>query len=234
MLKIENIDVYRGETQILWDVSFDVKEGEVVAILGANGAGKSTLIETILGLVHPKSGSIKFCNKEINVAPPYEIARMGIACVPEGRRIFKNMTVYENLEMGSYPMRARINFRKNLKWVYDLFPILKIRANKSAGLLSGGEQQMLAIGRALMLDPKILLIDELSLGLAPKIVKEVYEVIKELRMKKITVLLVEQNVELALKNSDSGYVLETGRITLNGSSDDLINSKKIKKAYLGL
>jgi len=234
MLKIENINVYRGETQILWDVSFEVKEGEVVAILGANGAGKSTLIGTILGIFHPKSGSIKFCNEEINHTPPYEIAKMGIACVPEGRRIFKNMTVYENLEMGSYPMRARINFKENIKWINDLFPILKIRANKSAGLLSGGEQQMLAIGRALMLDPKILLMDELSLGLAPKIVKEVFEVIKELRIKKITVLLVEQNVELALRNSDRGYVIETGRITLSGSSEELINNKKVKKAYLGL
>lgn len=234
MLEVKNINVYRGELQILWDILFRVEEGEIVAVIGANGAGKTTLIQTILGLLSPKSGEIRYHNEEITKKPSYEIAKMGIACVPEGRRIFKNMTVYENLEIGSYSKRVRNNFYSNLKWIYKLFPILKDRAHKKAGLLSGGEQQMLAIGRALMLEPKLLLIDELSLGLAPIVVKEVFEVLKELRKKKITVLLVEQNVRIALKNSDRAYVLETGRISIQGSSNDLMKNNEIRKAYLGL
>ncbi|KUK66697.1 MAG: Amino acid/amide ABC transporter ATP-binding protein 2 [Parcubacteria bacterium 34_609] len=234
MFEVIKLNIFRGEIHVLWDVSLNVEEGEIVAVIGANGSGKSTLIETILGLLIPKSGNIKFFNKEISNQPSYEIARMGIAWVPEGRRIFKNMSVYENLEIGSYPRRARVNFAKNIKWIYELFPILKTRANKSAGLLSGGEQQMLAIGRALMLEPKLLLVDELSLGLAPKITQEVFEVIKELRRRKITVLLVEQNVDLALKNSDRCYILETGKVTLSGKSSELIKNKEIRKAYLGL
>ncbi|HSB07196.1 MAG TPA: ABC transporter ATP-binding protein [Thermodesulfobacteriota bacterium] len=234
MLEVKGINVFRGETQILWNVGMKVDSGEVVTVLGANGAGKTTLVESILGIHHPTKGTITFLDREITFKSSFLITRSGVSCVPEGRRIFKDMTVYENLEMGAYPKKARASLMDTVEWVYSLFPVLRERKNQIAGTLSGGEQQMLAIGRALMSKPILLLIDELSLGLSPKITKEIYGTIKKLHQEGVTILLIEQNATLALRHSQRGYVLETGRIALQGTSQELLGNEHIRKAYLGM
>jgi len=234
MLEIKEISVFRGEAQILWDLTMKVERGEIVTVLGANGSGKTTLVESVLGVHHPKTGAITFLDTEITFKPPFHITRMGLSCVPEGRRIFKDMEVYENLEMGAYPEKARASLKETVEWVYSLFPVLIERKKQIAGTLSGGEQQMLAIGRALMSKPTLLLVDELSLGLSPKITKEIFGALKKLRQERVTILLIEQNAMLALRQSDRGYVLETGRITLEGASQQLLGDEHIRKAYLGM
>lgn len=234
MLEVKGINVFRGEAQILWDLGMSVERGEIVTVLGANGSGKTTLVESILGMHHPETGKITFLGEEITFRSPFLIARMGVSCVPEGRRIFKDMTVYENLEMGAYPMKARPALRETVEWVYLLFPVLSERKGQIAGTLSGGEQQMLAIGRALMSKPALLLLDELSLGLSPKITKEIYGTMKKLHQEGVTLLLIEQNAILALRHSHRGYILETGRITLKGTSQELLGNEHIRKAYLGM
>jgi branched-chain amino acid transport system ATP-binding protein len=234
MLEVKGINVFRGEAQILWELSMNVEKGEVVTLLGANGSGKTTFLESVLGVHHPQTGEILFLGKRITSKPPFHITRMGVSCVPEGRRLFKDMTVYENLEMGAYPERARGSLEKTVMRVFSLFPVLEGRKEQIAGTLSGGEQQMLAIGRALMSKPELLLMDELSLGLSPKITKEIYGTIGKLRAEGVTILVIEQNATLALRHSDRGYVLETGRITLRGTSKDLMGNEHIRKAYLGM
>ena len=234
MLTVKGIDIFRGEAQILWDIEFQVVQGEVVTLLGANGAGKTTLMESILGLHHPSKGRIEFLTRDISTLPPHKITRLGISCVPEGRRLFKDMTVYENLELGAYPKEARPLLGKSVEWVYSMFPVLRDRRDQVSGTLSGGEQQMLAIGRALMARPKLILIDELSLGLSPKITQEIYGTISRLRQEGVTILIIEQNATLALHHSDRGYVLETGKIVLHGSAGELLQNDLICKAYLGM
>ena len=234
MLEVERIDVFRGEAHILWDLSMNVESGEVVTVLGANGSGKTTLVESVLGIHHPAAGAITFLNDEITSKPSFHITRMGLSCVPEGRRIFKDMEVYENLEMGAYPEKARLSLKETVERVYGLFPVLRERRKQIAGTLSGGEQQMLAIGRALMSRPTLLLIDELSLGLSPKITKEIYGAIEKLHQEGVTILLIEQNAMLALRHSDRAYVLETGRITLQGTSKELLGDEHVRRAYLGM
>ena len=234
MLEIKGINVFRGEAQVLWDLGMSVRKGEIVTVLGANGAGKTSLVESILGLHHPKTGSITFLDREITFKPSFLITRLGVSCVPEGRRIFKDMTVYENLEMGAYPEKARTFLQETAEWVYALFPVLKERRSQIAGTLSGGEQQMLAIGRALMSKPILILIDELSLGLSPKITQEIYGAVKKLHQEEVTLLVIEQNATLALRHSHRGYVLETGRITLQGTAEDLLGNEHVRKAYLGM
>jgi len=234
MLTIKEINVFRGEAQILWNLGMQVERGEIVTVLGANGAGKTTFVESVLGIHHPKTGTITFLEQEITCMPSFLITRLGVSCVPEGRRIFKDMTVYENLEMGAYPKNARVSLDKTAEWVYILFPVLKERKNQVAGTLSGGEQQMLAIGRALMSMPKLLLIDELSLGLSPKVTKEIYGAIQKLHQEDVTILIIEQNATLALRRSHRGYVFETGRVALQGTSQELLENEHIRKAYLGM
>jgi branched-chain amino acid transport system ATP-binding protein len=234
MLEVREIDVFRGEAQILWGLSMNVRKGEVVTLLGANGSGKTTFLESVLGIHHPQKGEIQFLGQSISGKPPFHITRMGVGCVPEGRRLFKEMTVYENLEMGAYPLRARPFLPETVKWVFSLFPVLEGRKTQIAGTLSGGEQQMLAIGRALMSKPELLLLDELSLGLSPKITKEIYGAIGRLRAEGVTLLVIEQNAMLALRHSDRGYVLETGRLTMQGRAADLLGDEHIRKAYLGM
>jgi len=234
MLEVQGINIFRGEAQIIWNLSLRVEEGEVVTLLGANGAGKTTFVESVLGIHHSPSGTITFLEKDITRKTPFQITRLGVSCVPEGRRLFKDMTVYENLEMGAYPERARSALLETARWIFSLFPILENRKNQTAGTLSGGEQQMLAIGRALMSQPRLLLVDELSLGLSPKITKEMYGTIDQLHLEGVTLLLIEQNASLALRHSDRGYILETGRITLQGTSRDLLGNEHIRKAYLGM
>jgi len=233
MLKISNLNVFRGETQILWDVSIEVKEGEKVAILGSNGAGKSTLLLSIMGVLPPSGGEIRFAGTPISGQKAHQITRAGLALVPEGRRVYGDMTVWENLEIGAYPKRGRKDLDQTRGHVIELFPILAERKHQRAGTLSGGEQQMLAIGRALMSSPRMLFIDELSLGLAPLVTKEIFKVLDALS-DETTILLVEQNVEQALKHSQRAYILESGRITRSGASKDLVEDEDIKRAYLGM
>jgi len=234
MLEVNGINIFRGEAQILWNLTMKVEKGEIVTILGANGAGKTTFVESVLGIHHPASGTIAFLEQNITREPPFHISRLGISCVPEGRRLFKDMTVFENLEMGAYPKRARPSLSPTAEWVFSLFPVLQERKSQIAGTLSGGEQQMLAIGRALMSKPELLLVDELSLGLSPKITKEIYKAVNKLRAEGVTILVIEQNAALALRHSDRGYILETGRVTLQGTSQDLLGNEHIRKAYLGM
>ncbi|HDJ25787.1 MAG TPA: ABC transporter ATP-binding protein [Candidatus Bathyarchaeota archaeon] len=234
LLKVNNIDVFYGDLQALWGVSFEVHEGEKVVIVGANGAGKTTTLKTISGLLRPRSGTIEFKGQRIDKLPPHKIVELGIAHVPEGRRIFPKMTVLENLEMGAYIKRAREKFDDTLEWVFSIFPRLKERKNQIAGTMSGGERQMLAIARGLMSRPDLLMLDEPSLGLAPKLVMKTFEVIKRIGEEGVTILLVEQNVKHALELADRGYVLETGRITLSGTSEELLSNDYVKKAYLGM
>ena len=233
MLKVSNLDVFRGETQILWDISLEVQRTENVAILGSNGAGKSSLLGAVLGLLPAAQGKIRFNGEMLLGKRPYEIVKMGLALVPEGRHIYKDMSVRENLEMGAYPERARQDMQKTCHDVLSLFPILEERGTQRAGTLSGGEQQMLAIGRALMSRPEMLLIDELSLGLAPVVTKEIYQVLDKLS-DETTILMVEQNVEQALQHSQRAYILESGRITRSGSSREFMEDEDIRRAYLGM
>lgn len=231
ILNIENINVYYGQIHALKDISLKVDEGEVVALIGANGAGKTTTLRTISGLLSSKTGSIKFMGNEISHTEAHKLVSMGVAHVPEGRRIFLQMTVQENLEMGAYTNSA--NLKAGIEDVYKRFPRLKHRMNQIAGTLSGGEQQMLAMGRALMSKPKLLMLDEPSMGLAPILVQQIFDIIKELHKAGTTILLVEQNAEMALEVADRAYVLETGKIKLSGTGTELAQSDEIKKAYLG-
>lgn len=233
MLEVSAIDVFRGETQVLWEVSLEVHLGERVAILGSNGAGKSSLLAAITGVLQPRRGKIVFKGSSLLGLKPHQITQLGVALVPEGRRVYRDMTVAENLEMGAYPKRGRAQMAHNMEHVLNLFPVLKERHRQLAGTLSGGEQQMLAIGRALMSGPELLLIDELSLGLAPLITREIYRKLETLA-EETTILLVEQNVEQALKYSQRAYVLETGRITQTGPADQLLQDDNIRRAYLGM
>ncbi len=231
MLKIENIDVYYGAIHAVKNVSFEVGEGEIVALIGANGAGKSTILKTVSGLMHPRSGSITFCDQNITHTEAYKLLRTGLAHVPEGRRIFLEMTVQENLEMGAYINKSVS--QEDLEMVFNYFPRLKERRKQIAGTLSGGEQQMLAMSRALMSHPKLMMLDEPSMGLAPIIVDQVFGIIKELHKSGTTILLVEQNARKALQIADRAYVLETGSITLSGTGAELATSDEVRKAYLG-
>ncbi len=233
MLKISGVDVYRGETQVLWDIGLEIEAGERVAVLGSNGAGKSSLMAAITGILAPRRGAIDFRGQSLVGFKPYQITQLGIALVPEGRRVYKDMTVRENLEMGAFPKRGRPMLKRSMDRVLTLFPKLQERRQQHAGTLSGGEQQMLAIGRALMSLPDLLLIDELSLGLAPRVTKEIYAALEKLGGE-TTVLLVEQNVELALKHSERAYIVESGRIPRTGASGDLMDDPDIRRAYLGL
>ncbi|MDF1532562.1 MAG: ABC transporter ATP-binding protein [Methanosarcinales archaeon] len=231
MLNVENINVFYGSVKILWDVNFHINKGEIITIIGPNGAGKTTIVKTLMGLLKPTSGSIVFNGNPIHQAPTHHIVKDGIALVPEGRELFPRMTILENLEMGAYTSDNR---EDTLKWVFDLFPRLEERQKQSAGTMSGGEQQMLAIARGLMSRPKLLILDEPSLGLAPLMVNRVFEIVKTLNSQGVTVLLVEQNIHHALEASNRGYVLETGRITLEGASSELLDNNHVKEAYLGM
>jgi branched-chain amino acid transport system ATP-binding protein len=233
LLKVSHIDAFHGSFQALWDVSLSIKPTEIVAIIGANGSGKSTLLDTISGLVHPAEGDIEFEGKNISALEPFRIVDLGISQVPEGRRVFPDLSVMENLFIGSYNRKARSDKAQNLKQVQRLFPVLKARKTQLAKTLSGGEQQMLAIGRSLMSSPKLMLLDEMSLGLAPIIVNELYRVLREIRERGITILFVEQNVRRSLTEADRAYIMETGRIVLSGNVAELREEEKVKKAYFG-
>jgi len=233
LLELSKINVFYGDLQVIWDASFRVKKGEIVAILGPNGAGKTTLLKTISGVLKPRSGTITFLGERIDAINSHQIAELGISHVPEGRRLFPQMTVLENLEMGAYPRKARKKKSDALERVFQLFPILKERKNQLAGTLSGGEQQMLAIGRGLMSNPLLLMLDEPSLGLAPKLVSKTFEIVREINDEGLTLLLVEQNIHYALELADRAHVLETGRIVLEGEGKHLLNDPYLKKAYLG-
>ena len=234
ILTVNHIDVFHGTFQALWDVSLQVREGEMLALIGANTSGKSTLLDTISGLLHPASGRIEFDEREITRLDPYQIVEMGITQVPEGRRIFPDVSVFDNLLIGSYNRKAREKKKENLEKVYDHFPILRERRKQVAKTLSGGEQQMLVIARGLMADPKLMLIDEMSLGLAPIIINELFRALKGIRERGITILFVEQNVRRTLQEADRAYILETGRVVLSGSSSDLQEEDHVRKAYFGV
>ncbi len=232
-LKISNIDVFYGTFQALWDVSLVVKPGEIVALIGSNASGKSTLINTISGVMHPARGTAEFGDQDISTLDPFQIVTLGISQVPEGRRIFPEMTVLDNLILGSYNRRARPKKEQNLKMVYELFPLLKERKNQLAKTLSGGEQQMLVIGRGLMSDPKLMLFDEVSLGLAPIVIDALYKALREIRARGITILFVEQNVRRSLKEADRAYIMKAGRIVLDRNVAEL-QEEEIQKAYFGV
>ena len=232
MLKVNDINVYYGAIHAIKGVSFEVNAGEVVTLIGANGAGKSTILNTVCGLLHSRTGSIEFRGKPLGGTPAHKIVEQGLAHVPEGRRIFLQMTVEENLEMGAYT-QPRSTIDPNLERVYDQFPRLKERRKQIAGTLSGGEQQMLAMGRGLMSSPKLLMLDEPSMGLAPILVEQIFDIIKRLHEKGTTILLVEQNAQMALSVADRGYVLETGKIVATGTGQELLRNAAVKKAYLG-
>ena len=231
MLKIDDIHVYYGAIHAIKGVSFEVGEGEIVALIGANGAGKSTILKTVSGLMHPRSGSISFCGDDIGRTDAYKLLRHGLAHVPEGRRIFQQMTVQDNLEMGAF-IHKEVN-KDDLERVFNYFPRLKERRKQIAGTLSGGEQQMLAMSRALMSRPKLMMLDEPSMGLAPILIDQIFEIIKQLHKDGTTILLVEQNASKALEIADRAYVLETGKVTLSGTGKELAQSDEVKKAYLG-
>lgn len=233
MLEIHDLQVYYGLIQAIKGVSFHVEEGEVIALIGANGAGKTTILHTITGLLSPKVGSVIFEGKDITKILGHKIVSMGMAHVPEGRRVFANLSVYQNLKMGAYTRKDKQEIEETLKMVYKRFPRLEERKNQMAGTLSGGEQQMLAMGRALMSKPKIILMDEPSMGLSPIYVNEIFDIIQEVSKSGTTVLLVEQNAKKALSIADRAYVLETGNIVLEGKAADLLEDDTIKKAYLG-
>ena len=234
LLKVENLNVSYGDVQVLHDVSLEVKRGEVVTIVGANAAGKSTLLRALSGLLKKVSGSIRFNSEEILGKPAFEIAEKGLVHVPEGRQVFPLMTVQENLEIGAYTQRIRGNLKEKLKEVYEIFPALLEHKGQAAGSLSGGEQQMLAIARGLMADPILLMVDEPSLGLAPILVAKTFRTLEEIKGEDVTILLVEQNVVRALEFSDRAYVLENGRVTLQGTGPDLLKDPYLKRAYMGL
>jgi branched-chain amino acid transport system ATP-binding protein len=234
MLRLENIDVFYGDLQVLWEVSFEIREKEIVVLVGANGAGKSTILKTISSLLVPRKGSIEFLGKRLDRRPPYEIIQQGIVHVPEGRRLFPEMSVEENLIMGSMYGEAKKKRFQTMEYVYSLFPRLRERRKQMAGTLSGGEQQMAAIGRGLMSLPRIMMFDEPSLGLAPILVEEIFRMVKRVNEENVTVLLVEQNVNQTLALCHRAYVLENGRITLQGTGQELLNNEKVKEAFLGI
>ncbi|MBR2021583.1 MAG: ABC transporter ATP-binding protein [Clostridia bacterium] len=231
MLKINNLNINYGGINAVRDVSFEVEEGSIITLVGANGAGKSSILRSIAGVVTPKSGTIEFCGEDITGRSAEQVVKKGITLVPEGRRIFPDLTVLENIRIGAYLRKD--NLEDDIKWVYDLFPRLKERSWQMAGTLSGGEQQMLAVARALMSRPKLMMMDEPSLGLAPLIVRDIFSIIKEINKNGVTILLIEQNANMALKTADRGYVLETGRIKIEGSGAELLANEEVKKAYLG-
>lgn len=234
LLEVKDITSGYGEVQILWGSTMSLEKGKLTCLVGGNGVGKTTLLRTIMGLLQPWQGTVNFNGKDVSKLPAYTKAEMGLVLVPEGRQLFTDMTIYENLEMGASNGRARPKFARNLERVYEMFPRLKERSNQKAGTLSGGEQQMLAVARGIMADPTILFIDELSLGLAPVLVLQLFESLKQLREQGLTILLVEQNVQLALAISDYGYVIVEGRIKLEGPARKLIKDKHVREAYLGL
>jgi branched-chain amino acid transport system ATP-binding protein len=233
MLELNNLDVFYGAIHALRNVSLSIKEGEIVTLIGANGAGKSTTLKAISGIEKPKNGTIKFQDKEITNLKPEDIVKLGISHVPEGRRIFSAMTVMENLEMGAYIRKDKAEIKKDFEKIFGLFPRLLERKEQLAGTLSGGEQQMLAIGRALMSRPKLLILDEPSMGLAPIIVKEIFDIIKDINAAGTTVLLVEQNANMALQAAHRAYIIKNGEIELEGRAEELLKDEKVKNAYLG-
>lgn len=233
LLKVESLEAYYGKVAALKGISFEVKAGQIVTLLGSNGAGKSTTLRTISGLINPSAGKVTFCGEDITKMPPHEIVMRGLSHLPEGRHIFKDLTVTENLELGSYTLKDNIERKRRLEGVFERFPILAKRGKQLGGTLSGGEQQMLAIGRGLMSGPKMLLMDEPSMGIAPLIVRDITNIIKSLHDDGTTILLVEQNAKMALGLADYGYVLDTGSIVLEGKGSDLRNDEKVVKAYLG-
>ena len=233
MLEVRDLEVYYGVIKAIKGISFDVNEGEIIALIGANGAGKTTILHTVTGLISPKHGSITFEGHNLVKTPPHKIVSLGMAHVPEGRRVFAQLSVLENLKLGAYTRRDSAEIGESLKMVYERFPRLEERKNQLAGTLSGGEQQMLAMGRALMSKPKIILMDEPSMGLSPILVSEIFDIIRSISEAGTTVLLVEQNAKKALAIADRAYVLETGNITLEGKASDLANNDSVKKAYLG-
>ncbi len=234
MLKVSNVNAGYGEIQVLWDVSLLVNSGEIVSLIGSNGAGKSTLLGVISGLIRPRKGAVFFKGEDITGCSPESIVKMGISHIPQGRRLFAGMTVKENLMMGAYCRKNRKQVMEDLDFVYTLFPRLKEREKQLAGKLSGGEQQMCALGRALMSAPELLLIDELSLGLAPVVVDSLIKALHEINRKGTMILLVEQDVQIAFENSERAYVMETGRIVMEGKARDLLSNEYIRKAYLGI
>ncbi|MFZ2571469.1 MAG: ABC transporter ATP-binding protein [Streptococcus suis] len=233
MLKVENLSVHYGVIEAVKNVSFEVNEGEVVTLIGANGAGKTSILRTISGLVRPSSGTISFLGNEIQKVPARKIVADGLSQVPEGRHVFAGLTVMENLEMGAFLRNNREEYQANLKKIFARFPRLEERKNQDAATLSGGEQQMLAMGRALMSQPKLLLLDEPSMGLAPIFIQEIFDIIQDIQKQGTTVLLIEQNANKALAIADRGYVLETGKVALSGTGKELLASEEVKKAYLG-
>ena len=233
MLEVKDLHVSYGGIRALRGVNLEVPDGRIVTLIGANGAGKSTLLRTISGLVKAESGSITYDGKELLGMPINKILELGIAQVPEGRRVFTNLSVLENLKIGAYLRKDKAGIQKDIEWVYELFPRLQERSWQMAGTLSGGEQQMLAVGRALMSRPKLMMMDEPSLGLAPLVVKGIFEIIREINRQGVTVLLIEQNANMALKTADVAYVLETGEITLHGTGAELLTNEAVKRAYLG-
>jgi branched-chain amino acid transport system ATP-binding protein len=234
MLEVSNIDTFYGKIQALWDVSLTIEEAEIVALVGSNGAGKTTLLNTISGLLRPASGSVEFCGKRIEGLKPHVIVQLGMSHIPEGRRLFPDMSVRENLEMGAYMKRVWKDKQESFHTVYQLFPILQARQGQIASTLSGGEQQMVAMGRGLMSQPRLCIIDEPSSGLSPLMVEEIFGIIEGLRDQGIAIFLIEQNVQQTLEIADRAYVLENGRITLEGESKKLLEEEVIRKAYLGL
>ena len=233
MLEVKNLEVYYGVIQAIKGISFEVNEDEVIALIGANGAGKTTTLQTITGMLQPKAGEIIFEGKDISKIPGHKIVSMGMAHVPEGRRVFAELSVYENLKLGAYTRKDKKEIEETLARVYKSFPRLEERYNQLAGTLSGGEQQMLAMGRAMMSRPRLLLLDEPSMGLAPLLIREIFSIIQDINKAGTTVLLVEQNANMALSIANRAYVLETGRITLSGDAKELAASEEVRKAYLG-
>jgi branched-chain amino acid transport system ATP-binding protein len=234
LLEIRDVNSGYGEVQILWDVGLSLEKGRLTSLVGSNGVGKTTLLRTVMGLIRPWSGSILLDGQDISNTPAYGKANMGLVMVPEGRQLFTNMTVYENLEMGAANQRARSRLAHNIERVYDLFPRLAERKDQQAGTLSGGEQQMLAVARGLMAEPEILMVDELSLGLAPVLALSLFDTMRRLRSEGLTMLLVEQNVHVALSISDYAYVLSEGRVTIEGPADEVARNEEVQRAYLGI
>ena len=233
MLEVKDLNVYYGVIHAIKNISFEVNEGEIITLIGANGAWKTTTLHAVSGLLKPKSGSIHFCGKEITHTDAYKIPKLGLAQVPEGRRVFANMTVMENLEMGAYIRNGKENLNEEYERIFERLPRLKERRKQAAGTLSGGEQQMLAIGRALMSKPKMLLLDEPSMGLSPILVQEIFSIIQDVNKTGVTVLLVEQNAKMALNIANRAYVLETGQVVMSGDAKELSNNEQVRKAYLG-
>ena len=233
LLKVNDLNVFYADAQALWDIDFHIEEGEIYSIIGSNGAGKSTILKVLSGLLRPASGRLEFLGSRLEGRSASFMVNLGISLVPEGRGLFTQLTVLENLELGAFTRRARPRMQETLDWIYELFPVLKARKNQLTGKMSGGEQQMVAIGRALMSRPKLLMLDEPSLGLAPLVVKTVFEIIHTLNQQNVTILLVEQNIHQALKIANRAHVLKTGKVTMMGKGDELLSDPEIQKAYMG-